>query len=390
MGGQPAGEGLEAMDFICPLCHISEVRQNWKDTKSKGSKDANVDAQYKARHSIPPVKVALNVLIYEGPLKWTSHGIVPQVLYEAMKPYLVEEEEGNLIYKEVEFDLNTNEDVDVHPEQIMAALGPLASIPRVWMLVFVYTHTNEETRTLFFGTNLAVQTVCNWFDVLLPEDAHSLLMKHDTIMSMLCCGVLGKVVTAYEELKTHCLSLLITHCLVFEAGAFQATFATPFFLAYAHKFLLKNVHFDEHQLRNVVAQSMYLGRHSRVIMLFTLDNGRTLQVSKFIWLNCGTRPWGEPLPMQCKGCKARRTYNVKEHVEDNVYITLWGQSYAHINFIVVIGIMWLCSRTQSWRMRMSELQPSAQRAHGQPGLLSATPGWRARLLYILLVKAEPV
>ncbi|KAI0824463.1 hypothetical protein BC628DRAFT_1339413 [Trametes gibbosa] len=220
-GGQPAGEGLEAMDFICPLCHISEVRQNWKDTKSKGSKDANVDAQYKARHSIPPVKVALNVLIYEGPLKWTSHGIVPQVLYEAMKPYLVEEEEGNLIYKEVEFDLNTNEDVDVHPEQIMAALGPLAS------------------------------TDC-------PQ--------------------------SYEELKTHCL-------------------------------------------RNVVAQSLYLGRHSRVIMLFTLDNGRTLQVSEFIWLNC--------------------------------------------------GIMWLRSRTQSWRMRMSELQPSAQRAHGQPGLLSATPGWRS-------------
>lgn len=55
-----------------------------------------------------------------------GEGSIARVVHEAMKPYFVEEEEGNLIYREVEFDLNTDDDAAQHQCTIMEALAPLA------------------------------------------------------------------------------------------------------------------------------------------------------------------------------------------------------------------------------------------------------------------------
>lgn len=168
-----------------------------------------------------------------------GEGSVPRVVHEAMKPYFVDEEAGNLIYREVVFDLNSDEDVVKHNAAIMEALAifsryVIAKVLREMeltcssfeggrILLFVYTHADEETGTLFFGANLAAQTLRNvshslhssaiqlttvisqWFDVLIPEEARTILRAHSTTLFMLCCGALVASDAAYEELKAHCL-----------------------------------------------------------------------------------------------------------------------------------------------------------------------------------------
>lgn len=96
----------------------------------------------------------------------------------------------------------------------------------------------------------------------------------------------------------------IPRLLAFEAKTFQAALATPFFLAYVYKFVIENAHFDDVQLGNVLSQSVYLGRHSKLIVMSTNVQTGDVHVAEYKWCSKSVRPWGEELPVQCKNCKA--------------------------------------------------------------------------------------
>lgn len=62
----------------------------------------------------------------------------------------------------------------------------------------------------------------------------------------------------------------------------------------------------------MLSQSLYLGRHSKVIVMSSPDSWETLTVAEYIWSSRGSRPWGEVLPVQCVDCSALRTYDVDD------------------------------------------------------------------------------
>lgn len=106
------------------------------------------------------------------------------------------------------------------------------------------------------------------------------------------------------ESVIHNYRLRIPRLLAFEAKSFQAALALPFFIAYVYKFVIENVHFDDTQLGNILSQSIYLGRHSKVVVMTTAPASPRVEVTEYKWSSRSVRPWGEDLPVQCNTCKA--------------------------------------------------------------------------------------
>ncbi|KAI0353429.1 hypothetical protein OH77DRAFT_1591419 [Trametes cingulata] len=194
--------------------------------------------------------------------------------------------------------------------KILEVLGPLADIQHARVLIFVYTHLHDSTGVPFFGANLAAHDLRNWFDVLIPEGVRPWLRKHDTSLFMLCCGSLVTSETAYAELKAQCLRLHITRLLAFQAQAFQAAFATSFFVGYALRFLVEGFSFNDTQIGNVLAQSHDLGRHSCVIMMTPRHDPPGVTVAEYYWTSPTIRPHGENIPPQCPDCYALSSFNI--------------------------------------------------------------------------------
>ncbi|KAI9059284.1 hypothetical protein FKP32DRAFT_1606288 [Trametes sanguinea] len=185
-----------------------------------------------------------------------EEGSVANTLYHALQAYFPDNHAGNLRYVDIPFDLNTTADARKHTRTISEVVQALAGSPHARVLLFVYTHSHDTYGTLYFGTNLASQSVRNWFDILIPDTVRAVLRGHDTSCFMLCCGALLKTPEAYADLKEHFVSLAFGRLVAFEASQFQAALTVSFFIGYTQKFIIENIHFSDMQFGDLLAQAI--------------------------------------------------------------------------------------------------------------------------------------
>ncbi|CDO75902.1 hypothetical protein BN946_scf184768.g4 [Trametes cinnabarina] len=327
--------------FVCPACHVIIGRSRTSSTSSlRDAIQRAPGAPYRAfyievnkkftPYFANPVNLTTEYHISQSARVNTSpifilhlrlecleeEGSVASVFFHALKPYFANEDTIHLHYADVPFNLNTDSDAEKHRRLITTVVEPLSHQGKARVLVFVYTHSHDVHGTLYYGTNLASQTVDNWFDVLFPPDVRDVLRVHDTSLFMLCCGALVNTTQSYQALKGNCATLQIRRLIAFEASHFQAALTVSFFLGYAQKFLIENVTFADMHLADLLWQSLSLGRHSRVLLMQynPEDPSPRVAVSEYRWIHKGVRPWGYRLPIQCPSCHGLFTFKNKEEL----------------------------------------------------------------------------
>ena len=100
----------------------------------------------------------------------------------------------------------------------------------------------------------------------------------------------------------------ITNAIAFGATVVQSAFCAPFFLAFVHKIYLEGVRMDRDHIGELLATSIFLGRHTSVITL-TRPRARhdqeflaPLEQKEYVWCHPTIRPFGAELPLQCPAC----------------------------------------------------------------------------------------
>ena len=98
----------------------------------------------------------------------------------------------------------------------------------------------------------------------------------------------------------------------FQTIALQAALTVPFFTAYAHKVLIEGYTFNSNHIGGILASSIYLGRHSRLIV-FTRDDLEKahLTMYEYTWTHHRIRPNGDDLGRQCPDCGALHSMETK-------------------------------------------------------------------------------
>ncbi|KAI0351712.1 hypothetical protein OH77DRAFT_1592597 [Trametes cingulata] len=312
----PTGR-LDKMVFECPSCYIYgqekagaqpvpyqgfyDVMDGTRMAYIQGGLTLSVPYSFGQHARVNTRPVAVVHLHLES---LADSGSVARVVYESMKEYFVEEQSKRLRYFDIPYNLNNNVQGLRHQAKITKELSYLRNERSARVLVFIYTHSHSQTGMLYYGNDVAAQSLTNWFDVLLPEDVRALFRMHTTSVFMLCCGALVKTPAALAALRSNFASLRIPRLLAFEAAAFQAAHTIPFFVTFVEKIIFENVNFSDVQMSNLLAHSLNLRRHSKVIMMSSSHHDEArIVTTEYSWSHRSIRPHGELLPVQCPSCK---------------------------------------------------------------------------------------
>ena len=100
----------------------------------------------------------------------------------------------------------------------------------------------------------------------------------------------------------------IANAVAFGASVIQSAFCAPFFLAFVHKIYLEGMRMDRDHMGELLAPSIFLGRHTSVIILTRQGTSHPaetlgpLQQHEYVWSHPTIRPFGVELPVQCPLC----------------------------------------------------------------------------------------
>lgn len=97
--------------------------------------------------------------------------------------------------------------------------------------------------------------------------------------------------------------------IAFDAKALIHSDTTHFCLGFVKSAILHKTTFELARSLSLT-NSLVMGRYTSVVFFNRQRNGEHT-VIRATWHHPSTCPWGEPLPLQCKECKAIRSFNLK-------------------------------------------------------------------------------
>ena len=121
----------------------------------------------------------------------------------------------------------------------------------------------------------------------------------------------------------------VQRVIAFKAVAVQAALVAPFFLVFIHKVVIEGVRWDSHHIADILASSVYLSRHSAVVIM--TRHGRdvsvpcSLEVTEYVWTHPRIRPWGSEIPLQCPACGALASLVCRTHAHGTVFTACRGE-----------------------------------------------------------------
>ncbi|TBU36586.1 hypothetical protein BD309DRAFT_713925 [Dichomitus squalens] len=293
--------------FMCPHCHIMRTR-NEKDvspyygtTNAYFPKWIDVDiTNSRPQHARVDTQPIVICSIRLASLD--DAGSPARVMYTALEPYFQLGPGCPLRYIDIPFDLETVQDAIRYRAAWDKEIGKLGLLTNARILLFIYTHSHEETGDLFFAREGCSDSISDWWDQLVSKRLRGLGEKNHLTIIMLACGALLDNKRTKLGLKMAAESMNAQRVIAFAAKAVQAVLTAPFFLVFAHRVLLEGIYMPDKAIIYLLDQSLFLARHSAVWIFERSSQGQALSARIYQWTDETMRPNGEDVGLQCPGC----------------------------------------------------------------------------------------
>ncbi|KAI0735634.1 hypothetical protein C8Q76DRAFT_690230 [Earliella scabrosa] len=215
-------------------------------------------------------------------------GTPARLAYGALQAYFTGPHASRLVYIDAPYNISCVEDSEKYKASLTDALGVLDRFTAARVLFFIYTHAETSSGDLFYDDSTSAASADQWWDDVIPHKLQEAGKDHNVTLVMLCCGAM----LAFRD-----------------KFAAHAALGAPFFVAFVHRVYIEGVPLDEAHLGDLLGSSLYLARHTPVIVLTRSSAERTaredvvsLTVTQYLWSHPTIRPWGSALPLQCPTC----------------------------------------------------------------------------------------
>ncbi|KAG1873421.1 hypothetical protein C8R48DRAFT_769860 [Suillus tomentosus] len=338
----------EDVTFICPGCH-----------ESRGSGNKNIGMKpyfgFEGTNCLPILTVPA---IISSHIESTSRSQVcsdpililhfilktlepfascARVMRDVIQPFTPE---VNMEYHEIVFDIGTSDKVLKHARSMKKLVDRFKQNQYGRVEVFVFTHSETSRGDIWGGfedeqrgrRQASVQsepvsyTVSDFFSGLFAGGIEQ-YVKGSTLW-VLACGHTLRDLKAFNLFKACVTHYEVEHAFAFSAEKFHACLTSAFITAYAERVLIEG--FEVHEvIQDLLSVSPRLGAHTSIVHFHVANSFRRrnptiveytkglqvrdpsqvlITVSSYTSFHKTNRPFGNPLPYQCAGCKCVRPW----------------------------------------------------------------------------------
>ncbi|KAG1758868.1 hypothetical protein EDD22DRAFT_908473 [Suillus occidentalis] len=342
----------EDVRFICPGCHESRgTRSGNKNVGMKpyfGFEDTNhvpiltvpatisshIESTSRSQVCSDPILILHFILKTLEPFASCA-----RVMRDVVQPFTPE---GNMEYHEIVFDIGTSDKVLKHARSMKKLVDRFRLVQYGRVEVFVFTHSETSRGDIWGGfedepkgrrqasvrSEPVSYTVSDFFRGLFAGGIEQ-YVKGSTLW-VLACGHMLRELKAFNLFKACVTHYEVEHAFAFTAEKFHACLTSAFITAYAERVLIEGFEVQE-VIRDLLLVSPRLGAHTSIVhfhvanafrrrnpTILEYTKGLTQQVrdpsqasmtvSNYTFFHKTNRPFGDPLPYQCAGCKCVRPW----------------------------------------------------------------------------------
>ncbi|KAF8347333.1 hypothetical protein F5887DRAFT_957912 [Amanita rubescens] len=296
--------------FSCPHCHIfrsNGARNNLKPYLDDAGVPLTVTGMHSQREFMPVCSSEPLLMITIKLVSIPCDGLPPMVVYQHLYPYLRQ----NIQHIIISFDFSTPDSVDNYVREVSTLAqrirsGNLVRFQR--FAVFLIDHTDPSRGDLHFAPeNQGAAPVSEIFPMLFPPPLLEVLKpgSDQNTITLLACGGTMKHTQSFNEVKTFLNTSPFHSLMAFGQVDFQPSTANAFLMDTNLFWFI----YRRNPVSGMLLNHQVLGSHSDVYVLYHSGSAERLT-----WSHPGHRPFGFPLPIQCTGCKALKSFIPKPQV----------------------------------------------------------------------------
>ncbi|KAI1782347.1 hypothetical protein LXA43DRAFT_1104222 [Ganoderma leucocontextum] len=298
---------LAKLHFRCPSCHTRRTQGDARCAPYYGiyniGQDGKPTVPYLRQwvsvnvHAARPQHVQVNtrpILILSVRLVSLDEDSCPaRFVYNYLSTWFEGPAKGYLRYVDIPFSIQNTDDADKYRARWNEILTVLGNVVHARIMLFIYTHSHDESGDLFYARKHSSASVTEWWVQVIPSKVMQIARtpSNELTIALLACGAVVNNVRSVEQLKSVASDVGAKHMFCFGATHLQAVLTVPFFMNFAQRVLLEGMELKTDNIGNTP-----IWFFSRA----TLKNDFNIDV--YDWTHLTMRPHGEDIGLQCPGC----------------------------------------------------------------------------------------
>ncbi|KAI1782229.1 hypothetical protein LXA43DRAFT_1069112 [Ganoderma leucocontextum] len=225
-------------------------------------------------------------------------------MYNYLVPWFDGAATTSLRYIDIPFDIADVEDANQYQDKWDEVLTSLGQVTNARLMLFVYTHSHNETGDLFYAPKGCSTSIEEWWGALIPPQLKALATTtgNDLTIAMLACGALIRNEKTRRAISEAATKIGAKRMFAFAATHLQAVLTVPFFLNFTQRVFLEGTDLKDDNVGTVLEQSLFLARHTPIWVFSRATLKNAFDVHVYEWTHLTMHPHGEDIGLQCPGC----------------------------------------------------------------------------------------
>ncbi|KIM77371.1 hypothetical protein PILCRDRAFT_12012 [Piloderma croceum F 1598] len=308
---QSQGINVASSIFICVACHLrifasskpapffgfykGDINQSPSTWTPMSKQPLVIQGDYQLTASSQVVAQPL-LLLHFILASIEPKGHPARISAELLSAYLPAD---SFVYKEVVFNLTTDELVKKHICKATAFTGNLGKYSLDQVVIIITNHSHDITGDLYLGPNLC-SSVEDFMQPLFPPALVSFIQPKLTTVIMMSCGALIGERDSFNAISDFVKRMSIDNLIAFTAKEFHASLVTLFFVDFTYRILIEGFDVNTSMTHMLAAMSQsHLARHTNVVHMRLDTQTPMVDSTIYIFTNPRWRPWGNRLPPAC-------------------------------------------------------------------------------------------